>query len=246
MFEELLNKQVCVYTIDKNGKSIINQHALSCLYFMYPNFQRIKSEFELYPGEPFIYLGDLKWVNKINQRTEKHIIVSSTGEYDLTDKDTLVNLAYLRHNKKPPHYMKELLDVWTEEQFFYNWKLIWVTGSPEEKEINKSNLFISLMNNLNSPINLIKTYLQLIDTCETQYLESHLLKFIDNSLALNGQNNTQNINHAVFKSRFMFKSQYSKNVTSAVDKIVNSPIDNTTLKVMNFLLDLTIPTRRMK
>ena len=86
MFKELLNKQV-----------VCNDVAL--LQFMYPNFRVVKTTFEIYPEEPFIWVGDSKYISKIHKRTELHIIVASTGEYDLTDMKTLIQLAYMKHNK---------------------------------------------------------------------------------------------------------------------------------------------------
>lgn len=86
MFKELLNKQVVCDNI-------------ALLQFMYPNFRVVKTTFEIYPEEPFIWIGDSKYISKIHKRTELHIIVASTGEYDLTNMDTLIKLAYMKNNK---------------------------------------------------------------------------------------------------------------------------------------------------
>lgn len=93
IFPDLLNLQVC--GIRKEG---IAQSVISYLRIMYPTFRLVRTEFEIYDGEPFIYIGEPKYVYKYQNRPELHIIVSSTGEYDLTDRDTLINLAYSHKN----------------------------------------------------------------------------------------------------------------------------------------------------
>ena len=90
-FDLLLNKQVCCYS---SGSSTINQYALGLLCNMYPNFKVVRTSFDINPDQPFIYIGDQKWIPLISKQTEPHIIVATTGEYDLTDHETVLNLCY--------------------------------------------------------------------------------------------------------------------------------------------------------
>lgn len=95
MLQDLLNKQVICPDP-------------SILQFMYPNFKRVKTEFEIFPDEPFIWNGDHKYIDKVKKHTELHIIIANTGDYDLTDMKTLVDLAYIKHGKFTYKVMKDL------------------------------------------------------------------------------------------------------------------------------------------
>lgn len=99
LFKDLLNQQVCCYFTDKKTKkTILKSEAIDLLMLMYPGFKVVKSEFEIERGVPFIYIGKPDYIYKVKERLEPHIIVSKTGIYDLTDRDTLINLAYSKHN----------------------------------------------------------------------------------------------------------------------------------------------------
>lgn len=92
-FPDLLNLQVRGITEEK-----VDDKVIGYLRTMYPTFRLVKTEFEIFDGEPFIYIGDPKYLYKYQKRPELHILVSTTGEYDLTDRDTLINLAYSHKN----------------------------------------------------------------------------------------------------------------------------------------------------
>lgn len=267
MFDKLINKQVCCYS---NGK--LDYNALSLLCFMYPSFRVVKSEFDIYPDEPFIYIGDVKWAHKINKHPEPHIIVASTGEYDLTNRNTLIDLAYLKHqhskeeqyiyedkrtNKKienldeflvsnkpedytkrvkgRPKYLDDIYEKWTNDQFMYNWKYLWVVGSVSDKEIEADKTFSNIIDNFTRMFELIRYYLKATEELDIKYLENALVSFINNSMDISDLN-TKSMK--VMKSRTAFKNSLGKNVPYAVNKLLNSNIDNPTLRTYNFLVDL--------
>ena len=113
-FPDLLNKQVCCY--QPNAK-VIDYQLLDLLRIMYPTFKVVKSEFEITMGEPFIYAGDIKYLSKVSRRLEPHILVSSTGEYNLSDRNTLIDLAYSHNNGGWMYVDKDSRDSITDEEY---------------------------------------------------------------------------------------------------------------------------------
>lgn len=240
-FDLLLNKQVCCYKGD--GKPILDTAALSFLQIMYPTFKLVKTEFDIYPDEPFIYIGDQKWIPKIQTHTEPHIIVATTGEYNLTDRDTLVSLVFARHNKKPPQYLSELVKNWDDDTFYYNMKCAWLLGVVPDKELQKNDLFLKIITNFKSPFDMSKEYLQALDLLgdsALKYIEGNLISFI---LKSREPNDTNTKKKGMFDLQQQFHNQCDKNVPNAIQNLLESPIDNQELKYLNFLLDLTWANR---
>lgn len=236
MFTELLNKQVVCPDI-------------SILQFMYPDFKVIKTEFEIYPGEPFIYIGDIKWINKINKHLEPHIIVASTGEYNLADMMTLIELAYKKHNKRIPQYINnDLLSIWKpvgkdlyNKEFLYNWKHLWVNGSLIDKEINKNRLYIDLLNNINDPAKLLIGYLKNVNNSNSKYIESSFIDFMKNGMIKQSEDVLTGKNWMKAK-QMIFYASYSKNVHKAMSKmfINGAGNENPQLRMYNILKNVLL------
>lgn len=244
--KELLNKQVCCYKMhEKSKKQIFIDDALSFLTLVFPDFKIVRSEFDIYPGESFIYVGDMKWIPKIQKRTEPHVIVSTTGEFDLTDRKQVIDLAYLHNGKKVPKYLEELIDEktgWTDEQFWYNARQIWLTGDIPGKELVKNDLFIKIITNFNRPIEMTKAYLEALDRIgddALKYIESSLLRFIKGAKTPNSS-----AKKGMLKLQQEFYYNYIQNVPQAIQNLLDNPIDNKELKYLDFLLDLCWPNRR--
>ena len=235
MEDILLNKQVNAY-ITVNGKQLINQEVLSIIMMMYPGFKLVKSKFEIYPNQSFIYTGDIQYINSVKTRPEPHIIIATTGEYDLNDKHKLVEVIYARKNKKVPQYLDELIDNWDDATFYYNVKLLLVNGVVPEKELNRSELLLNIISNFSRPVDLIKSYFESMDDdYAIKYLESNLISFINKSRNID-EVNTKNKRSFILRQSFHYS--YDKNVSKAVYKLLESSIDNLELKNLNFILDL--------
>lgn len=228
---DLFGKQVKCYIDNKT----IDYNALSILQMLYPKFQTVYSPFEIYPDIPFIYLGDLRYVNKIKERKEPYIIVSTTGEYDFTDKETLLKVAYAHHGKKIPKYILESYEMWSQSQFFYNLKLIILLGSSIDREFVEKTLLLNVVKNVTSPIRVVKGYLQDIEHESSEFFENDLFSFINRSTNLN-LGTTKNKNS--LKVRATFYQICNKNILGAVDNLINSNISNLELRNLNFILDL--------
>lgn len=228
---DLVGKQIKCYTDSKN----IDYNALSILQMLHPTFQTVGTVFDIYPDIPFIYIGDLRYIKKVKERKEPYILVATTGEYDFTDKETLLKVAYLYHGKEVPKYIMELYKTWTNSQFYYNLKLIILLGASVDRELLEKKLLLNVINNVTSPIRLIKDYLTDIETESTEYLENDLLSFIDRSSNIN-RATTQN--KKSLKVRTTFYQMCKKNIPQAVDNLIESNISNLDLRNLNFILDL--------
>jgi len=228
---DLNYKQIKCYLDTKT----IDYNALSILQMLYPTYQTVDSTFNIYPDIPFIYIGDLKYINIINNRPEPHIIVATTGEYDFTDKETLLKVAYLKHNKKIPKYILEIYKTWSNEQFYNNIKYIILFGTSIDKELNNNMVLLNIINNITNPIKVIKSYLEDIETNDVIYLENDLLSFIDRCNNLN-INTTKNKKTLQLRARFYTMS--NKNIKDAINNLIDSNIDNLELRNLNFILDL--------
>ena len=233
---DLNGKQIKCYTDSKN----IDYNALSILQMLYPNYQTVTTVFDIYPDIPFIYIGDLRYVKKVKERKEPYILVATTGDYDFTDRETLLKVAYLHHGKEVPKYIQEIYKTWSNSQFYYNLKLIILLGVSIDKELEEKQLLLNVINNATSPIRLVKDYLRDIETESTEYLENDLLSFIDRSSNIN-KGTTKN--KKSLKVRTTFYQVCNKNIKIAVDNLVNSNIENLDLRNLNFILDLVWSTR---
>lgn len=228
---DLNYKQIKCYLDNKN----IDYNALSILQMLYPTYQTVNSTFDIYPDVPFIYIGDLKYINRVKNRQEPYILVATTGEYNFTDKETLLKVAYMKHKKEIPKYILAIYKTWSHEQFYNNIKNIILFGTSINKELNNNTILLDVINNITSPIKVIKSYLKNIETNDTKYLENDLLSFIDRSSNLN-INTTKNKKTLQLRTRFYAMS--NKNIQTAINNLIDSNIDNLELRNLNFILDL--------
>lgn len=228
---DLVGKQIKCYTDIKT----IDYNALSILQMLYPTFQTVYTVFDIYPDIPFIYLGDLKYVSKVKERKEPYILVSTTGEYDFTDRETLLKVAYAHHGKEIPKYIENAYKNWTQNQFYYNLKLIILLGSSVDREFADKKLLLNAVTNVTSPMRLIKDYLKDIEKESTEYFENDLLSFINRSenISLGTTKNKKSL-----RIRATFYSICGKNIQKAVNNLVESNISNLDLRNLNFILDL--------
>lgn len=244
MFEELIGKQICCY---KNNK--LDNTAMSCLRIMYPLFKVVSTEFDIYPGEPFIYTGDIKWVHKIQKYKEPHIIVASTGEYDLTNRATLMQLAFMKHKKQVPKYLDatdggiDLEKDWDLYTFMLNWKYVWLLGTPLDKVKEQNKTFFTLLDSLSSPVKLIAEFSNAMSTYGEdtfKYLEYTMISFIYKCKDMTVENTKS---QKMLEIRSKFINSFSGNIHNAVWNLTHSTIDYQPLRFLNFLLDLTWPDR---
>lgn len=222
MFQELINKEVVCNDI-------------SIIQFMYPTFKLAKDKFCMYFSEPFIYIGDYRNIPIVKDYDVPHIIVSSTGEYNLNDRDTLINLAYKKHNKRIPQYIAELLGTWTNEQFRYNWKHLWVHGTIPSEEVEQNKMFFDILDNIENSYLLLSTYIKSLPISDLTNLEDQLINFISNSME-----NKESKYSWYQKCQKTFKSLYGKNVPHAVSRLLHNSNPSPALQNLSLLIDITV------
>lgn len=91
MLDDLINKQVMCSDV-------------GVIQFMYPMFRIAKTKddviYSINTNQPFIYSGSGLLFELVKKSDVPYIIVSSAGDYNLDDRETLLELAYKKHNKK--------------------------------------------------------------------------------------------------------------------------------------------------
>lgn len=239
MLDSLIGQQVIGWKIDSKSKDkyILDANVIGILSMMYPEFRLVKSMFEIYPDEPFIYIGDIKYINSVKDKSNPHIIVSNTG-INLFDRKVLTDYVFAFIGKSTYKYMDDLLKFWDDATFYTNLKLILILGTVPDKEIDKSNLFLDLVYSLPSnTANAIINYLKILDIYDDyKSVESGLITFINNSIHMS-DTNTKSDKMAILRKRFARTCGGS--VSFAVNNLLESNIESNELRILNFILDIT-------
>ena len=221
-----------------NNKWVLDDDVISILKIMYPDFRLVKGVFDIYPEDSFIYIGDIKWINSVKDKSNPHIIVATSG-IDLLDRQTLLECVFDYIGKPIPKYFeeRELLKLWDDKTFYYNLKFILLLGIVPDKELSNNSLFLEIINNLSNLVKLIPRFFELLDsTGDVGYLESNFITFINNSKNINITNSN---NSKVYSTRLSFMNSHGGNINYAVYRLLDSNVDSGTLRLLNFIFDLT-------
>lgn len=223
MLEDLINKEV------------ICEH-YEIIHFMYPNFQLARDKFDIQyyinTSQPFIYIGSSIYKTFIKTSSVPYIIVSTTGEYNLNDRNTLINLALKKHGKKLSDEYNVLKKL-SDKDFMYNWKLLWVIGELSTSTINTYESFNFFCRNLNCPYLIIKNYIKNISPTTVNVFQEILIDFISDAMKEKITNNVK-YNELLKK----FKTNYGKNVSSAIQKFLETPHPIPYFNTMEFLKNI--------
>lgn len=241
--DSLLGQQVIGWKV-VDGKWILDENVISILRMMYPDFRLVKGIFDIYPGDSFIYIGSPDYINSVKNKPNPHIIVARTG-IDLLNRQTLVDYVFAFKGKQTPKYLEELINEknWDDDTFYYNLKFVLLLGSVPEKELNKNSMFLSIVDNFSNPFNLIVEFFRMLELSDDslRFLESSLVSFINNAKHMSDLNTKSDI---VYISRAKFMQSYGKSVSSAVYNLLDSNVELNELRVLNFILDLTMGGRK--
>lgn len=136
---------------------------IGLLQFMFPDFIIVDKPI-LFTDRPIIFIGNAKYRNQIKELGVDYIFMSDLPEVDLTNKLTLLEVAFSKWNKKVPKYLlefyKDLDDFTFREQFEY----LWLTGKWNLKEYNNTGAFLEFLYSFKTDTyNITKTYLQLLN-----------------------------------------------------------------------------------
>lgn len=234
LFPDLLNLQLKGY--NKEGK--IDQTALAVITTIYPIFKVVSDEYSIYEDEPFIYIGPYKALDSVTRRPESHVCLGPTGEYDLTDRDVLIDLAYKHHNKKRPQYLDDIdISSWSVDKFLYNWKYLWLLGKIPDATETEDRRFLDVLSRLDNPFSLLVEFMRITEDSDMPYLDNALLTFIQKSESIDLTNTR---GKRMLQYRQMFYTNYRTRVPYAVRRLLDSPIDNPTLRSFNFLKDTVL------
>lgn len=210
---------------------------LGLLQFMYPNFIIIDKPI-LITDNPVIYTGETKYINQIKNLGQEYIIVSQLAEYDLTDRKTLLDVAFTKYNKKIPKYILEFYEDLDDNTFMDLFKEFWITGKWNLKEYNKSGVFLEFLKSFKTDtLNISKTYLDLLNKVEAEYIEVSLFTFLHRVTISEGKLSKwyqQVINN--------YKQSKYELIEPAINKFIDSNISNNELKIFNLVLDLNRKT----
>lgn len=220
------------------GKWVLDEDVISILKIMYPDFRLVKGVFDIYPDDSFIYIGNIKWINSVKDKSNPHIIVATSG-IDLLDRQTLLEYVYGYLGKSIPKYFeeRELLKYWDDKTFYHNLKYILLLGVVPDKELDNNSLFLEVIDNLSDLVSLIPKFFNLLDSSgDVRYLESNLITFINNSKDINLSNTS---NSKIYSTRVAFIASKGDNINTAVHKLLDSNVNSDVLRFLNFIFDLT-------
>lgn len=110
---------------------------IGLLQFLYPDFI-ILDKPVLYSDKPIIFTGETKYINQIKNLGVPYISLSALAEYDLTDRLTLLKVAFSKYNRPVPKYLLEFYEDLDDFTFRELVEYYWITGKWTLKEYNNS------------------------------------------------------------------------------------------------------------
>lgn len=223
--------------------SIIINHSvqtrnIGLLQFMYPDFQIIDKPIMI-TTRPIIFIGETKYINQVKNLGVPYIIVTTLGEYNLDDRKTLLQVAFSKYNRNVPKYLLEYYDKLDDFEFMELFEYFWITGKWPLKEYDGIGKFVELLRSFKTDsYTITKTYFKLLDECSAEYLETCLFTFLIKVLKLK----TNKVKRESSKWYALMLTEYSKlkknYIKPAMDKYINSNIDNPELKIYNLIINL--------
>ena len=149
------------------------------LQFLYPNFI-ILNKPVLFSEKPIIFVGETKYINQIKSLGVDYIVVSATGEIDLTDKLTLLKVIFNKYNRPVPKYLLEFYNDLDDYTFRELVEEYWLTGKWRLKEFDNTGAFLEFLYSFKTDTYQIsKSYLELLHKTGAEYLEMSLLTFLN-------------------------------------------------------------------
>lgn len=206
---------------------------LGLLQFMYPNFIVLDKPI-LFTDKPIIFTGDNKYLNQIRSLGVDYILVSELAEYDLTNRLVMLEVIFSKWKRKVPKYLLNFYKDLDDFEFRELVEQFWITGKWGLKEYDNTGAFLEfLMSFKTDSLNIIKTYLKLLDKVGAEYIEMSLLTFLNRVV-------TPSNRLSKWYQKVIDEYKHSKYdlIKPALDNYVDSQIYNTELRVFNLILDL--------
>ena len=203
------------------------------LQFLYPNFI-ILNKPVLFSEKPIIFVGETKYINQIKSLGVDYIVVSATGEIDLTDKLTLLKVVFHKYNRPVPKYLLEFYNDLDDYTFRELVEEYWLTGKWRLKEFDNTGAFLEFLYSFKTDTYQIsKSYLELLHKTGAEYLEMSLLTFLNRVV-----NPGSRLSKWYLKTINDFKLSKYQLIEPALYKYMQSPIYNSELRIFNLIMDL--------
>lgn len=172
--------------------SIINHSVkitdIGLLQFLYPEFV-ILDKPVLYSDKPIIFTGETKYINQIRELGVPYITLSAVAEFDLTDRLTLLKVAFGKYNRPVPKYLLEFYEDLDDITFRELVEYYWITGKWILKEYNNSGAFLEFLQSFRTDtVTMIRTYLNLLHKTGAEYIRVSLFTFLNRVLTPSRKN----------------------------------------------------------
>ena len=203
MLDDLINKQVMCSDV-------------GVIQFMYPMFRIAKTKddviYSINTNQPFIYSGSGLLFELVKKSDVPYIIVSSSGDYNLDDRETLLELAYKKHNKKPTSSNYFLMTTKYDE-FLYYFKYLWICGELPNLYIESEFAVNSLLEVIDCPRLFLAMLLKCCNDKNVNKIEEMLIMFIINSV----ENKVSSItNNWLYSKQQKFCYLYKRKLPNAI------------------------------
>jgi hypothetical protein len=153
----------------------VRTNDIGLIQFMYPSYIIIDKP-PIYSDKPILFVGETKYVNKIKELNVNYIIVSQVGEIDLTDRLTLLQVAFSKYNKNIPKYLLSFYNDLDDNTFMELFKQYWITGKWNLKSYDNTGAFLEFLYSFKTDtFTMAKTYLELLNKVGAEYIEMSLL-----------------------------------------------------------------------
>lgn len=203
------------------------------LQFLYPNFI-ILNKPVLFSEKPIIFIGETRYINQIKSLGVDYIVVSATGEIDLTDKLTLLKVIFHKYNRPVPKYLLEFYNDLDDYTFRELVEEYWLTGKWRLKEFDNTGAFLEFLYSFKTDTyKITKSYLELLHKTGAEYLEMSLLTFLNRVV-----NPGSRLSKWYLKTINDFKLSKYQLIEPALYKYMQSPIYNSELRIFNLIMDL--------
>lgn len=203
------------------------------LQFLYPNFI-ILNKPVLFSEKPIIFIGETRYINQIKSLGVDYIVVSATGEIDLTDKLTLLKVVFHKYNRPVPKYLLEFYNDLDDYTFRELVEEYWLTGKWRLKEFDNTGAFLEFLYSFKTDTyKITKSYLELLHKTGAEYLEMSLLTFLNRVV-----NPGSRLSKWYLKTINDFKLSKYQLIEPALYKYMQSPIYNSELRIFNLIMDL--------
>ncbi len=148
----------------------------------YPDYQ-LKEVLFFDNSSRVIYCGKSRknLLDYLGNNTLSFINTVGPYDYDLDDRDNLIEFVFDKHNKKPKESTVDLLRNMIDDDFYYNIKLLWFTGRLVDIEDAEYTIYDLYKNLTKSKHDLLRVYFGLLKFTNPKVIEASLLTFFEKS-----------------------------------------------------------------